>query len=57
MKVLRGASERLEKIDAAADAARESLTTQSVLNVVLAVGVIFAMGVAAILLMSPRGGE
>jgi len=50
MGVFRNVGARLEKIDDAAEAARDSLATQATLNVVLAVGVGVAILIAIIAL-------
>jgi hypothetical protein len=55
MKILKNASETLARADEALEAGRDQFTTQSVLNVALAVGVVVALIIAASVLV--RAGD
>lgn len=55
MGVLGRAADRLEKFDAAADAARDQFSTQALLNLALTAGLMLAIGMAVLALS--RGGE
>lgn len=50
MGVLKGAASRLERLDAGVEAARDSLTSQAILNVTLAIGVGLAIVIGLIAL-------
>ena len=57
MKILKNAADTLDRADAALEAASESFTAQSVLNVALTVGVVVALLIAASALVKAGGAK